>query len=97
MLDIARANRTISRRARTLSWRNQRLMQVKNETVSGYLTDLPWIVRREILSFGFIVLMDPRSLIAIPRLLRALPWAVRKRQALRRAIARTHSGARGGS
>lgn len=86
--DIARTNQTIGRRAKTLSWRNQRLMQLKNETLGGYLRDLPWIARRELLSLAFIVVFDPRRLVAIPMLLRDLPWAMRKRIALARAVRR---------
>jgi GT2 family glycosyltransferase len=95
-LDIARTNWSIGRRAKILSWRNQRLMQVKNETVAGYLRDLPWILRREVLSLGFIVVFDPKRLVAIPMLLRDLPSAMRKRIALGRAVARADARRRSG-
>ena len=52
MLDIARTNRGVSSRVRRLSWRNQRLMQIKNEEPRDYLRDLPWIWRREVLSLA---------------------------------------------
>ena len=54
MLDIARTNRGVSSRVRRLSWRNQRLMQIKNEDPLDYLRDLPWIWAREVLSLLFI-------------------------------------------
>ena len=66
MLDIARTNRGVSSRVRRLSWRNQRLMQIKNEETLDYLRDLPWIWRREVLSLLFILANDPRDLAADP-------------------------------
>ena len=97
MLDIARTNRGVSSRVRRLSWRNQRLMQIKNEDPRGYLRDLPWIWRRELLSLLFIVANDPRDLAAVPELVRMAPTAWRKRQLLRarlRDLGRAHVGPR---
>jgi hypothetical protein len=59
-------------------------MQVKNELPRMYLRDLPWILRREILSLAFIIVADPRRLAAVPALIRALPGALRKRRFLQR-------------
>jgi GT2 family glycosyltransferase len=84
MIEIARTNATIPRWIKALSWRNQRLMQVKNELPTMYLRDLPWILRREILSMAFIILADPRRLMAVPALIRSLPGAMRKRRYLQR-------------
>jgi len=86
LLAIARSNQHIPRWIKSLSWRNQRLMQVKNENLTAYLQDLPWIARRELLSLGFIVVADPRRLAAIPATLRALPGAMRKRRYLRQRL-----------
>ncbi len=82
LLDIARSNRHISYQAKALSWRNQRLMQIKNEEPCSYLRDLPWIARRETLSLAFILLFDPLRLRAVVALLREAPTALRKRRAL---------------
>jgi GT2 family glycosyltransferase len=81
--DIARTNRSIPRGVKVLSWRNQRLMQLKNESLGGYLRDLPWIARRELLSLAFIIVFDPRRLVAVAHLLRAAPAAMRKRSYIR--------------
>jgi GT2 family glycosyltransferase len=83
LLDIARTNRTIRHEAKALSWRNQRLMQIKNEVLLDYLRDAPWIMRRELLSLAFISLFDPRRLSAVVALLRLAPAAMRKRRYLR--------------
>jgi GT2 family glycosyltransferase len=84
MIEIARTNATIPRWIKQVSWRNQRLMQVKNELPTMYLRDLPWIARREILSMAFIIVADPKRLAAVPALLRALPGALRKRRILQK-------------
>lgn len=74
---------------RAISWRNQRLMQVKNDPLGAALRDLPWIVAREVASLGFLLLADPRRLGIVPSLLRSLPTAMRKRRVVqRRARAR---------
>ena len=80
MLDIARSNWTIPLWIKRISWRNQRLMQLKNETAASIAHDLPWILRREILSLAFMVAMDQRRLTAIGDLVRLAPSALRKRR-----------------
>ncbi len=92
MLEIARANRAISHAAGALSWRNQRLMQVKNETVASYLRDLPWILRREVLSWAFIVVFDIRRLSVLGSFFRLLPTTRRKRRYLQVRVARRAGG-----
>jgi hypothetical protein len=86
MLDIARTNRGVSAGVRRLSWRNQRLMQLKNEDRIDYLRDLPWIWAREVLSLLFMLANDPRDLAAIPDLVRLAPTVWRKRRLLRTRI-----------
>ena len=71
---------------RALSWRNQRLMQVKNEPLGAFVRDLPWIVGRELASLAFLIAADPRRLTVLPSLLRLLPAAMRKRRALQRRL-----------
>jgi len=95
MLDIAKANRRLPYQARKRSWVNQRLMQIKNEELEAYRRDLPWIARREVLSWVLILLTDPRRLSALPMLLRSAPSALRKRRVLRarlRALRRRPAG-----
>ncbi len=85
---IIRANMANRPAVRALSWRNQRLMQVKNDTWHSVLPDLPWIARREILSTLFLLAADRDRLRMLPGLVRALPAAARKHRHLRRLIAR---------
>jgi GT2 family glycosyltransferase len=80
--EVARANLSNPPRVRAMSWRNQRLMQVKNEELAPFLRDFAWIARREFASWGFILFADPRRISAVPGLVRALPAAWRKRRAI---------------
>ncbi len=60
--DVAAANLSNPPRVRALSWRNQRLMQLKNEELGGLLRDLPWVALRELQSWVFVLFADPRRL-----------------------------------
>jgi GT2 family glycosyltransferase len=86
--DAVRANMANSPRTRVLSWRNQRLMQIKNDEPAAVLRDLPWIARRELQTWLFMLALDQRRLVALPELLRMAPWAIRKRRALTAAMPR---------
>jgi GT2 family glycosyltransferase len=79
MIVMIRSHRTIPRWVKRISWRNHRLMQLKNETATGYLHDLPWILKRELLSIAVIVVADPRRLGAVLDFLRLAPRVRRKR------------------
>jgi GT2 family glycosyltransferase len=85
-LEIARVNRAHSSLVSFWSWRNQRLMQVKNDPLGPFLRDLPWIAFRDLIELGFIAAVDPGRLRAMPSLLRVLPSAMRKRMALERRL-----------
>ncbi|MEO8625341.1 MAG: glycosyltransferase family 2 protein [Candidatus Limnocylindrales bacterium] len=82
---LIRSDRTIPRWIKLLSWRNHRLMQLKNETVLGYLRDLPWILRREVLSLGFMLVVDWRRLAVVADFLQLAraAWKKRRRGAAR--------------
>ena len=51
--EVIRANMSNPPRVRALSWRNQRLMQVKNEEPGRFLRDLPWIAWRELRAVSY--------------------------------------------
>lgn len=85
-LAAVRALRSAPPWIRALSWRNQRLMQVKNDPLAAVLRDLPWIVWRELASLALLLIADPRRLTIVPSFLRLLPAALRKRRALGRLV-----------
>ena len=81
-----RSGQPVPRWIRMASWRNQHLMQVKNESLAAFVRDAPWVLLREALTLGRLLLTDIRRLEVVPDLLRALPRAMRKRRALARRI-----------
>jgi Predicted glycosyltransferases len=83
--------RRIPSRVKRLSWRNQRLMQVKNEDGGMVLRDALRIVARELASFTYLVASDPRNVVAVFDLFRLLPSARRKRRQVQRlrSVSRT--------
>jgi GT2 family glycosyltransferase len=94
VFDLVRADRTIPRWIKAISWRNHRLMQVKNESLSAYAAALPWIAKRELMSLAFMAVVDPRRLRIVPSLIRSFPWAMRKRRYLNRLRAMASNGSR---
>ncbi|HYI22379.1 MAG TPA: hypothetical protein VEX62_07055, partial [Candidatus Limnocylindrales bacterium] len=86
VMDLIAADRDIPRWIKATSWRNHRLMQLKNEEPGEYLLDLPWILRREALSLAYFSTTDPRRLKAVAHLAAGARRAIRKRQSTRPAI-----------
>ena len=88
VLDLVRADRTIPRWIKAMSWRNHKLMQIKNERAADFVASLPWILRREVLSLGFMTVFDPRRLAMISHLVSAIPGALDKRRTIADGIGR---------
>ncbi len=82
----AAANAAHRPTVRRHSYRNQRLMQVKNDPFRDVLRDLPLLITRELAELAYLLVRDRSRLGALPGLIAALPWALRKRRALRRAV-----------
>jgi hypothetical protein len=80
LLEIARAGQSIPRWVKDISWRNQRLMQLKNERTAEFIRDLPWIVGRELLSMGYLVTTAPSRLSSLGPLLASMQAMARKRR-----------------
>jgi hypothetical protein len=66
-----------------LSWRNQRLMQIKNEDASLVRRDLLRVIWHEIAAFAYLVGSNPTNVGAVVELVRMLPAALRKRRRVR--------------
>ncbi|CAN5635992.1 hypothetical protein BH23CHL7_BH23CHL7_00300 [soil metagenome] len=80
VVEVARASLRAPEALRDMSWRNQRLMQTKNERLIDFARDLHSITTREALALGFMITTDLGRLSALPGLLRLLPGALRKRR-----------------
>lgn len=62
-----------------LSYRNQRIMQLKNEMWRTFLPDALPILWRELLAFGYVLLREPFLLSKAVQVLTQLPKTIRKR------------------
>lgn len=61
-------------------WKNQRLMQIKNEIPGLFFRDLFYIAKREIESFGYILFFEPRLLKSVSKFLTQIKKAFQKRR-----------------
>ncbi len=84
LLGAVRRNRNMPEWIRAASWRNHRLMMIKNERATDLLRDLPWILTREFASLAYMVMFDRVRLRAVAEAMRLGPAMVAKRRALRR-------------
>ncbi len=66
------------------SYKNQRLMQLKNEFIRGFLWNFFPIIWKEILIKGYIIFREPFLLKACFQLLSQIPRALRKRKLIMR-------------
>lgn len=62
------------------STRNHLWLLLKNEPLSNLLLDLPWITWYELKKFGYILLADPKTLLAYAQAFRGVPRMLKKRQ-----------------
>lgn len=59
-LEILKERRSISTFSKKLSFRNQRLMQIKNELPQLFLHDFFPILKKELLTFGYTFIFEPK-------------------------------------
>ena len=83
-LEILRERKGISLFAKKISFKNQRLMQIKNEILSSYIKDFPSVFWKEIRSWGYVILFEPKILKCVPDLLKQIPKAFRQRKIIMR-------------
>jgi GT2 family glycosyltransferase len=82
--EVIQHRRRIPTWVKRLSWRNQRLMQIKNEDASLVVRDLPRIIGREVAALAYLVASNPSSVGAVVELVRLMPAALRKRRQVQR-------------
>jgi GT2 family glycosyltransferase len=77
---IIRERLKINKFSKYLAFKNQRLMQVKNEQVGLLLKHLPWFLPKEIASWFYVLLLEKYTWRAIRDLFRQMPAAWQKRK-----------------
>ncbi|MBI2624327.1 glycosyltransferase family 2 protein [Candidatus Parcubacteria bacterium] len=88
-VNAARDTRAIMAERRTLnplaqyhSWKNSHLLQLKNDLAINLLRDLPWWLAKEVASWLYIMVAEPRTLRATADIVRLLPRVWLKRRAI---------------
>jgi GT2 family glycosyltransferase len=77
---IIKERRKISQFSKYLSFKNQRLMQVKNELAWLFFKHLPWIVPKEIAAWFYVLCFERYTWKAVVGLLREILQAWQKRK-----------------
>ncbi len=79
--DILKERRKISGLAKYYSWKNQRLMQIKNETLQLLLKHIFFVLLKEVFSWLYILIFEePYAVKSIVKMFRQLPRAYQKRK-----------------
>lgn len=79
-VELIKGRNAIGAFAKKISWRNRRLMQIKNEFLSLFLKHLPWWILKEIFGLVYIFLFERQTLKAVPQFFKMLPEAQNKRK-----------------
>ncbi len=79
-LKIAKARRKISQLAKYHSFKNQRLMQIKNELCALFLAHFCRIIIKEVGSWIYVLFFEKYTWKAIKQLVKKIPKAGRKRK-----------------
>ena len=82
--EIIKERRKISQFAKYYSFKNQRLMQIKNEISILFLRHLPQFLFKEIASWIYVIIFEHYTVKAIKELFRQMPGAFRKRRIIMR-------------
>lgn len=79
-LEILKHRQSVPALAKFFSYRNQRLMQVKNEIFTDFIIDLPVIFVKELATLSYLVIFEFRNLKSFFSFFRLLPRALKKRK-----------------
>lgn len=79
-IGIIKERKKINDFSKKLSFKNQRLMQTKNEVLSALILHFPWFLPKEILSWLYFLIFEWRNREAIKILFRSLPLMLKKRR-----------------
>jgi GT2 family glycosyltransferase len=79
---IIRERIKIGKFSKYLAFKNQRLMQIKNEQILLLIKHLPWLLPKEIGSWFYVLLFEKYTWRAIKDLFRQIPQAWQKRKVI---------------
>ena len=79
-ISIIKERLKISKFGKYSAFKNQRLMQIKNEQIGSFIKYFPYFLLKEIGSWGYVLLFERYTYRAIKDLFKLLPRALRKRK-----------------
>jgi len=79
-INIIKERLKISKFGKYLAFKNQRLMQIKNEQIGVLLRHLPWFLPKEIGAWGFATIFERYTWKAFIDLFKQMPSAFKKRK-----------------
>lgn len=82
--DFIKIRKQLPIKKRGLDWRNVHWTIVKNDYTINILKDLPYILKREIVMLGYIIIFEPKVLSEVVNFLIFLPKILRKRKQIMR-------------
>lgn len=77
---IINERRKLNRFSKYYAFKNQRLMQIKNDSTSLILRHLPWILYKELGAWSYVLFFERYTLSAVKDLIKETPMAWRKRK-----------------
>ena len=87
--DFLEIRRAIPLKKRKLEWKNIRFTIIKNDYIINVLKDLPYILKREVMMFVYLLIFEPKVFAEIPEFLKILPKIIRKRKEIMKKAVRT--------
>ncbi|MBU2068078.1 glycosyltransferase family 2 protein [Patescibacteria group bacterium] len=79
-INIIKERLKINKFGKYLAFKNQRLMQIKNEQIGLLIRHLPWILPKEIGSWLYVLILEKYTWRAIGDLFKQIPQAWKKRK-----------------
>ncbi|HEX3095603.1 MAG TPA: glycosyltransferase family 2 protein [Patescibacteria group bacterium] len=80
---LAKFRKSFSVRTKQLSWKNKIYIVLKNDFGKTLRRDWPYILMREIATFGFILIFETSTLKILPTVFKQLPNIFRKRKIIK--------------
>ncbi len=87
--DFLSIRRSIPLRKRQLEWKNIRFTILKNDYIINILKDLPYILKREISMFVYLLIFEPRVFWEIPNFIKLIPKMTAKRSVIMKKAVRS--------
>ena len=83
-INIIKERLKINKFGKYLAFKNQRLMQIKNEQIGSFIKYFPNFLIKEISSWGYVLLFERYTYKAIKDLLKLIPKVLKKRKIIMR-------------